>query len=79
MGLTTFMLLSSFLFAQTRTITGQVRDANGNPVSFATISIKGSTTGTSADVNGNFSIAANTGDVLVVSAINFDQREVTVT
>ncbi len=79
MVLTAFMLFSSFLFAQTRTITGQVRDANGNPVSFATITIKGSTNGTSADVNGNFSIAANTGDVLVVSAINFDEKEVTVT
>ena len=42
--------------AQTRIITGTVTDEKGNPVSGATIQVKGSRKGTSTSVDGTFSI-----------------------
>lgn len=78
---TLFMLIlavSSCLWsiAQTRTITGKVVDENNKPVEGASVMIKGTTTGTAADVGGNFSINAKTGDVLVFSSTNFGMKEV---
>ncbi len=64
--------------AQTRTITGRVTDKNGLPVEGASVQIKGSTVGTSANQQGNFSISAKNGDVIAVSSINFSPNEVRV-
>ena len=72
------MLCGVFAFAQTRVVSGKVTDSDGNPVSFATIKIKGSNLGLSADANGAFSIKAKTGDVLVVSGAGFKDVEVPV-
>ena len=65
--------------AQTRQITGRVVDESGQPVTGASILVKGTRTGSSADVDGNFTINAKTGDVLVISAVGLPSREVTVT
>jgi TonB-linked SusC/RagA family outer membrane protein len=65
-------------FSQARTITGQVRDSKGDPVPFANITIKGTNTGVAADVNGNFSISAETGATLVISSAGFTEQEVRV-
>ncbi len=62
--------------AQSRTITGKVTEKNGQPVDGASVQIKGSKTGTAADAQGNFKITAKTGDVLVISAVNFGSKEV---
>jgi hypothetical protein len=51
-------------FAQTKTITGTVTDDTG-PLPGVSIIIKGTTTGTETDFDGNYAIDANTGDVLV--------------
>lgn len=73
------LLLIIHSFAQqTRTITGRVTDERGEPVAFASVKLKGSRTGIAADVNGNFSISAKTGDVLVISGAGLIEREVTV-
>ncbi len=61
--------------AQNRTITGQVMDKNGQPIEGASIQKKGSSLGVVADLQGNFTISAKTGDVLVISAINFASAE----
>ncbi len=61
--------------AQTKTITGKVIDSRGTPVPYATISVKGTTTGVSADANGNFSIQAREGETLLVSAASFTEQE----
>src|SRR5215203_285813 len=73
-----FMLVCVFAFAQTRNITGQVTDENGNPVPFASVAIKGTNKGTSADANGNFTIAVQTGNVLVFSSTGRTTKEVSV-
>src|SRR5687768_2218771 len=72
------LMLYVLAYAQTRPIKGQVRDENGNVVPFATVKIKGTNAGTSADANGSFTINAKEGDVLQVSAVNFAGRDVTV-
>src|SRR5690348_12221407 len=64
--------------AQNRTITGRVQDQNGAAIPGATVLIRGTHKGAAAGSNGNFTIAANVGDVLTVSAINFDTATVTV-
>ena len=66
---TLLMLLSMLAMAQTRPITGRVLDEAGQPVSGASIIIRGTTTGASADANGDFRINAKTGDVLIVSYV----------
>ena len=71
-------LFATTAFSQTRAITGIVRDAKGDPVPFASIKIKGGKTGVSADANGQFTINAKQGDVLVVSATDITAKEITV-
>jgi hypothetical protein len=63
------MLFSVLAIAQSRQITGRVLDENGQPISGASVSIRGTSTGASADEEGNFRINAKTGDVLVVTAV----------
>lgn len=73
----TLLLTSSFLYAQ-RTVTGTVNDASG-PLPGASVLIKGSTTGTTTDFDGNFSIDVPEGDaVLVVSFLGYVTKEATV-
>jgi TonB-dependent starch-binding outer membrane protein SusC len=72
------ILLTQQLWAQTKTLTGTVSDGTGSGIPNATIKVKGSKSGTSADANGNFSISASQGSTLTVSAVGFEDREVPV-
>ncbi|MDB5232504.1 MAG: outer membrane protein nutrient binding [Chitinophagaceae bacterium] len=69
------LLMAAQLFAQTRKITGKVTDEKGMPVEAASVQIKGTNSGVSADAQGNFSINAKSGDVLVFRATNFGTSE----
>ncbi|MGK2863079.1 MAG: SusC/RagA family TonB-linked outer membrane protein, partial [Chitinophagaceae bacterium] len=71
------MLLCTLAFAQ-KTVTGQVKNSIGGPVPFATITVKGSNTGTSADGNGNFSIEVKEGETLIISSASFADQEIRV-
>jgi TonB-dependent starch-binding outer membrane protein SusC len=51
-----FLLLSCILFAQQKTVTGKVTDADGTVLKGVTVGIKGTNTNTSTDENGAFSI-----------------------
>ena len=71
------LLLSTALaYAQSRVINGKVLDDKGDPVSGASVIIKGTTRGTSADASGAFSITASTGELLDITASNFGKSEV---
>ncbi|HRO84716.1 MAG TPA: carboxypeptidase-like regulatory domain-containing protein [Niabella sp.] len=74
------LLLSFSLlgFAQSGKVAGKVTDETGAPVPFASVSQKGTNYGVSADAEGNFSINARPGIVLVVSATGYGTQEVTV-
>lgn len=79
LSLATVLILCSVLaLAQTKTVTGQVTDERGNPVSYATVKVKGSNKGISADQQGNFSIQVQPNDVLVISAVSFSDLEIVV-
>jgi iron complex outermembrane receptor protein len=75
MGLALAFLFSGVLSAQQ--ISGNISDETG-PLPGATIIVQGSTTGTVADFDGNYSISAGTGDVLVFSYVGFSAQEVSV-
>lgn len=64
--------------AQEKTITGVIVDETNMPLPGATVVIKGSTTGTSTDFDGLYSISANVGDVLVYSYVGYSDLERTV-
>src|SRR6185436_20847514 len=73
------LLCSLMAFAQTRTVSGVIIDADGKPLSFASVTIKGTKTGTTADADGKFSIKNVTaGTTLVISAVGFNDKEVSV-
>src|SRR5579863_9026811 len=63
----------------TQTIKGTVKDAKGEPLIGVNISIKGTHNGTQSDVNGNFTLQANIGDVLVISYVGYVKQEITIT
>ena len=64
--------------AQSRTITGRVVDSISQPIASASIQVKGTSRGTTSGNDGVFSISAGTGDVLVISAVNFKPQQLTV-
>jgi TonB-linked SusC/RagA family outer membrane protein len=66
-----------FTLAQS-TVSGVISDEKGIPVPSASVTIKGSKKGTQADENGRFSIAAVSGNVLEISALNFVTQEITI-
>ena len=64
-------------FAQEKTISGTVSDATG-PLPGVNIIVKGTSTGTQTDFDGNYSIDAAVGNVLVFSFVGFVTTERTV-
>lgn len=75
---TMLMLCGLLAFAQSRVVTGTVYDASGKPVPFASIVIKNGSGGAQSDVNGEYSIKVNKGDVLVISGTAFQAVEIPV-
>ena len=63
--------------AQAQTVNGLVTSDDG-PLPGATIVVKGTNNGTTADFDGNFSINATADDILVVSFVGFATQEVAV-
>lgn len=59
-------------------ISGTVSDTNSQPLPGATIIIVGTSTGTTTDFDGGFSITAKQGDILEVSYVGFEKTRVTV-
>jgi TonB-linked SusC/RagA family outer membrane protein len=77
--LTVLVLSSLWALAQTKVVSGKITDPQGQPVPFATIRIKGTTAGTSADGDGNFSIRTKNGEILQISGTGIIAKEITVT
>ncbi|WP_300702421.1 TonB-dependent receptor [Bacteroides sp.] len=70
------LLLSVDAFAQQMVVKGLIKDTTGEPVIGANVVVKGSTNGTITDLDGNFQLQANKGDVLTISFIGFKTQEV---
>ncbi len=72
------VLIVQFTFAQEKTISGAVTDDAGLPLPGVNIIIKGTTTGTQSDFDGNYTIDAAVGQTLVYSFVGFETQEQTV-
>lgn len=72
-------IIPFFVFSQTKTITGNIVDANEDPIIGATIMVKGTTIGTISDTNGNF-ILNNVPEnaVIQISYIGYSTQEIPV-
>ncbi|HOK60802.1 MAG TPA: carboxypeptidase-like regulatory domain-containing protein, partial [Tenuifilum sp.] len=67
------------LMAQEISVTGKVTDAaDGTPMIGVAIVVKGTTTGTITNVDGEFSIKCKGNDVLVFSFVGYNTQEVAV-
>ncbi len=74
-----FLFLSLTIFAQNKTVTGTIVDQEGSRVAGATVSVKGSTLGTSTNASGAFSLSVpETARTLVVSSVGFSEQEVAI-
>ena len=67
--------LSLPAFAQNHWITGQVTDQTGAPIVGVTVTIKGSTTGTTTDPNGNYRIQGSAEDILLFQCLGYNAQE----
>jgi len=76
--LTGFFLVSTQATAQQKTVTGKVTSEQGTPLPDATVIVKGTTTRSTTDADGNYSIQAGAGQVLVFRAIGATPEEHTV-
>ena len=70
-------LASTSVFAQRITITGTVSDEIGNPLPGATVLVKGTSQGATADVNGKYSLDVSSRTVtLVFSFVGYTTQEI---
>lgn len=69
------LFLSVSAFAQQITVKGHVKDTAGEPVIGANVLVKGTTQGVITDIDGNFTLSARTGDVIVVSFVGYQTQE----
>jgi TonB-linked SusC/RagA family outer membrane protein len=66
--------------AQSRVVSGQVRDIPGDPVGFATVTEAGTKNAVKADEKGNFSIRVSGPSAkITVSAVGYDEQTITPT
>jgi len=73
------MLFSVNVIAQnTQNISGRVVDETNQPIPGVTVRIKGSTGGTSTNLDGNYNISAKSSNVLVFSMLGSISKEVSV-
>ncbi|MCM4152676.1 TonB-dependent receptor [Arenibacter sp. N53] len=76
---TSILLLTFGLtFAQQKEITGTISDGSGQPLPGANVLVKGTSTGTQSDFDGNYIIMASTSDVLIFSYLGFTSQSITV-
>lgn len=65
-------------YAQNAQVTGTVSDETGSPLPGVTILVKGTTRGTTTDLDGKYSIAAASNETLVFSFIGYTPLEMSV-
>ncbi|MBZ5859407.1 SusC/RagA family TonB-linked outer membrane protein [Flavihumibacter profundi] len=75
--LTALFICSMTALAQTRKVSGQVKDNKGQVVPFATISEVGTSNAVQADENGNYIIVVKPGARITVSAVGYQPKTLT--
>ncbi len=78
-GSNIMLMRGNIVQQQGKTITGKVVDANGAPIPGVTIVVKGTTTGTITDMDGNFTLAGvPEGGTLAFSFVGMKTQEIVV-
>jgi TonB-dependent starch-binding outer membrane protein SusC len=75
-----FQVLFMFsIFSQEINVTGAIKSSeDGSPLVGASVVVKGTSTGTVTDVDGNFAIKAASNGTLVISSIGFSSQDVSI-
>ena len=71
------LLFAPFAWAQNN-VTGTVNDETGTPLPGATVIVDGTSRGVATDFDGNFSIDAEQGEVLVITYVGYADQRLTV-
>ena len=72
------VLITGIGFAQ-NTVSGTVVDSEvGVGLPGASVVVKGTSVGVSSDFNGDFSISAESGDILVISYVGYESAEISI-
>jgi TonB-linked SusC/RagA family outer membrane protein len=71
------MLFCALAYGQARTVSGIARDAQGNPIPFATVTEAGTKNAAQADANGAFSLKVSSNSKLTISATGFEPVTIT--
>lgn len=87
-GICLFLLMCLFLFNQNKVfsqtsevkeqISGNIVDEDGIPIIGANILVKGTTKGSTSDMEGNFKLESKKGDIIVVTFIGYKTQEIQV-
>ncbi|MGK6351290.1 SusC/RagA family TonB-linked outer membrane protein [Parapedobacter sp. DT-150] len=73
------VLLIGSVYAQDKRISGTVSSAEGSlPLTGVSVRVAGSSTSTSTDDSGRYTITANTGDVLIFTYLGYAEQQITV-
>src|SRR5690242_8954266 len=75
MSLLLMVLTSITVFAQDKQVSGKVFTQEGTPLPDISVSIKGTSKGTTTGADGSFSIAAPANATLVFSGVGFTEQE----
>lgn len=79
-----YYLILCFLFsgwivqAQTQTITGTVLDDQNQPLPGVSVVVKNTDRGVTTDFDGNYTVEASMGEILVFTFVGFDKQEVSI-
>jgi len=75
-----FALLSfiSFEVIAQRTVSGKVTDESGEGLPGVNVLLKGTTTGTQTDLDGNYRLSVDDGATLIYSYVGFETQEIEV-
>ncbi len=76
-----FFLMMACLFVMAhavaqRTVSGKVTDDTGEGLPGVNVLVKGTATGTQTDIDGNFRLSINDGDILLFSYVGFNTQEI---
>jgi len=74
-----FLLISVSVFAQMKNITGKITDSAGEPLPGVTVVVKGTTTGTTSNIDGSYTLPnVSAKSILVFSFVGMATQEVEV-
>jgi TonB-linked SusC/RagA family outer membrane protein len=74
----TFILFSSFIIAEAQSVSGTVTDETGKKLASISVSVKGTSVGTTTNASGEYQITAGPNATLVFSSVGYAAIEVSV-